>query len=110
MPLFSANIPQTEVIDRGLLSLHERLEASAQLTGRGVVMAFIDSGYYRHPDLADRILVHADATTNHIIEELQVMTMDDLSWHGQMTSVVAAGTAASRADASRDSRHRANWS
>jgi len=91
MPLFSANIPQTEVIDRGLLSLHERLEASAQLTGRGVVMAFIDSGYYRHPDLADRILVHADATTNHIIEELQVMTMDDLSWHGQMTSVVAAG-------------------
>ncbi|MBK9751621.1 MAG: S8 family serine peptidase [Chloroflexi bacterium] len=92
MPLFSANVPYAETFQRGVLSLHERLGASTHYTGRGVVIAFIDSGYYMHPDLGDRILVHADASTNHIIEQHEVMTPDDLSWHGQMTSVVAAGS------------------
>ncbi len=91
MPLFSANVPYAETLQRGVLSIHERLGAATQYTGRGVVIAFIDSGYYMHPDLGDRILVHADASTNHIIEQHAVMTPDDLSWHGQMTSVVAAG-------------------
>lgn len=91
MPLFSANVPHAEVMQHGVLPLHERLGASTRYTGRDVVIAFIDSGFYNHPDLAGRILVHADATTNHIIEEPHVMTTDDLSWHGQMTSVIAAG-------------------
>lgn len=94
MPLFSANVPYAGTMERGVLSLRERLGASTQYTGRGVVIAFIDSGYYMHPDLGDRILVHTDASTQHIVEEDRVRTTDDLSWHGQMTSVIAAGNGA----------------
>lgn len=91
MPLFTANVPQTDLNQRAVLPLPERVGALRQFTGRGVVIAFVDSGFYMHPDVRDRVLVHADATTNHIVEQPHVMEIDDLSWHGQMTSVVAAG-------------------
>lgn len=54
-------------------------------------MAFVDAGFSNHPDIADRILVHVDASTAEIIEQPRVMTTGPASWHGQMTSVVAAG-------------------
>lgn len=44
-----------------------------------------------HPDLNGRVLVHADATTSHVTEQPEVTESSDLSWHGQMTSVIAAG-------------------
>jgi len=89
MPLFSSNYPHNG--SPILLSTPERTEASPAYTGRGVVMAFIDSGFYPHPDLAGRILVHVDATTRYITEQASGFHASDLSWHGQMTSVIAAG-------------------
>lgn len=44
-----------------------------------------------HPDIADRVLIHADASTLHVVETPTVQTLSPLSWHGQMTSVIAAG-------------------
>ncbi len=74
-----------------MLSIPERTGASPTYTGRGVVMAFIDSGFYPHPDLGDRVLVHADATTGRIVEGTRFRRPMPYSWHGQMTSVIAAG-------------------
>lgn len=94
MPLFTANVPHSELYPRAVLPTPERLGALPEYRGRGVVIAVVDSGFYMHPDLNGRILVHADATTSHIVETPGVVDVDDLSWHGQMTSVVAAGDGA----------------
>ncbi|MBZ0309099.1 MAG: S8 family serine peptidase [Anaerolineae bacterium] len=85
---FTSNYPHFE---RGMLSLPERLGVLPDYTGRGVVMAFIDSGFSMHPDISSRIMVHADASTQHIIETPTVRELSPLSWHGQMTTVIAAG-------------------
>ena len=48
-----------------LLSIPERLDANPRFTGRGVVIALVDSGFYPHPDLMRpkrRIKAYADAT------------------------------------------------
>jgi serine protease AprX len=91
MPHFTSNFPYPGDDYPKLLSLMERTGAPPALTGRGVVMAFIDAGFYPHPDLADRILLHVDASTNHVVEQRGRFKVSDLSWHGQMTSVIAAG-------------------
>ncbi len=91
MPLFTCNVPRHELYPRAVLPTPERVGALPEVRGRGVVIAVVDSGFYMHPDLAGRVLVHADATTNHIVETPGVVETDDMSWHGQMTSVVAAG-------------------
>jgi serine protease AprX len=92
MPLFTPNYPFYEPGSPALLSTPERTGALPQYTGCGVVMAFIDSGFYPHPDLEGRILLHVDASTNHVIEQGADFKVNDLSWHGQMTSVIAAGS------------------
>jgi serine protease AprX len=91
MPIFTSNYPSFQSGETTLLSTPERTGALSEYTGRGVVVAFIDSGFYVHPDLEGRILGHVNASTRHITEERTVITTDDLSWHGQMTSVIAAG-------------------
>ena len=91
MPLFTSNIPQHDRYQHAVLPTPERVGAPLNFTGRGVTIAVVDSGFYMHPDLNGRILVHADATTSHITEQPQVMEASDQSWHGQMTSVIAAG-------------------
>jgi serine protease AprX len=70
-----------------------RLGASSQFTGRGVTVAFLDSGFYAHPDLVEpqnRILRYVDMTNPRAREEA-LHTPDVSSWHGMMTSVVACG-------------------
>jgi serine protease AprX len=74
-----------------LLSTPERLNASPDYSGRGVVIAFIDSAFYMHPDLGNRVLLHVDATTNRIQEQERIEQTNITSWHGQMVSVIAAG-------------------
>ncbi len=88
---FTSNYPHFERGKLNLLSTPERLGALPEYTGRGVVMAFVDSGFSMHPDIRSRIVVHADASTLHIIETPTVGELSPLSWHGQMTTVVAAG-------------------
>lgn len=69
-----------------------RLDAPSEFRGRGVTIAFLDSGFYAHPDLAkpvDRILKYANLVEHAKPDDLTVPQVS--SWHGMMTSVVAAG-------------------
>ena len=70
-----------------------RMDADERFTGRGVTIAFLDSGFYAHKDLtepANRIVAyHNIFSPADGISSLQ--THDVASWHGMMTSVVAAG-------------------
>jgi serine protease AprX len=76
-----------------VLSTPLRLDADERFTGKGVTIAFLDSGFYRHADLTtpeDRILGYKDLTdADGDISSL--LAPDVASWHGMMTSVVAAG-------------------
>jgi len=76
-----------------VLSTPLRLDADERLTGRGVTIAFLDSGFYPHVDLTtpnNRILAYQNmnATDGEVASLFQP---DVASWHGMMTSVVAAG-------------------
>lgn len=79
-----------------VLSTPLRLDADENFLGRGVTIAFLDSGFYPHADLTtprDRILAYrslldAEGDTTSLYEP------DVASWHGMMTSVVAAGNGA----------------
>lgn len=92
--IFHSNFPHDDFVAPTLLSTPERLGALPNYAGRGVVVAFVDSGFYMHPDLKGRILIHVDASTQHVVEQPTVQEVDDLSWHGQMTSVIACGDGA----------------
>ncbi len=76
-----------------VLSTPLRLDADDRFTGRGVTIAFLDSGFYPHVDLTtphNRILAyHSLAATEG--DKTTLDTPDVSSWHGMMTSVVAAG-------------------
>jgi serine protease AprX len=70
-----------------------RMDADERFTGRGVTIAFLDSGFYAHKDLTEpvnRIVAyHNIFSPGDDVSSLQ--THDVASWHGMMTSVVAAG-------------------
>lgn len=77
----------------GVIPTSVRLNANPEYTGKGVTVAFLDSGFYPHPDLitpVNRVLAYEDLAgerrdlfTNEPSEAWQ--------WHGTQTSVVAAG-------------------
>jgi serine protease AprX len=97
-----------------------RLGAPERYRGRGITIAFLDSGFYAHPDLVEpenRILAYVDVTRTrrgrssasggiHFRRERggfgglrrsgpplneDLRVPDESSWHGTMTSVVACG-------------------
>ena len=76
-----------------VLSTPLRLDADERFTGKGVTVAFLDSGFYPHVDLTaprNRISAyHSLLAPNGDISSL--FQPDVASWHGMMTSVVAAG-------------------
>ncbi len=70
-----------------------RLFAAERYAGRGVTIAFLDSGFYAHPDLTrprDRILRYLDVNDPRA-SRATLAQPDESSWHGMMTSVVACG-------------------
>jgi len=97
-----------------------RLGASETYRGRGITIAFLDSGFYAHPDPVEpenRILAYVDVTRTRnrrssasggihfrrergglggarrsapLLKEY-LRVADESSWHGTMTSVVACG-------------------
>src|SRR3989449_5523348 len=70
-----------------------RMDADERFTGRGVTIAFLDSGFYAHPDLttpANRILAYHSIFAE-AGDQTSLETNDVASWHGMMTSVVATG-------------------
>src|SRR4026209_2310895 len=69
------------------------MDADDRYTGRGVTIAFLDSGFYAHKDLTEP---NNRITAYHSIFAAEddpafLKTPDLASWHGMMTSVVAAG-------------------
>ncbi len=70
-----------------------RMDADARFTGRNITIAFLDSGFYAHKDLTEpinRIVAYHSIFSNEDDPTL-LQTADVASWHGMMTSVVAAG-------------------
>jgi serine protease AprX len=70
-----------------------RLNADPRYTGKGVTIAFLDSGFYPHPDLTrrkNRILAYKDLIGERASLTANVPT-ESWQWHGTQTSVAAAG-------------------
>ena len=70
-----------------------RMDADERFTGRGITIAFLDSGFYAHPDLTtpnNRILAYHSIFAQ-AGDQTSLETNDVASWHGMMTSVVATG-------------------
>jgi serine protease AprX len=77
-----------------ILSLHERLDVDREAAGRGVVIGFIDLGFYAHPDLCQprrRIRAYVDVTREKPVSR-ELVTPRGSSWHGTMTACSAAGS------------------
>jgi len=71
----------------------ERIGADEKHAGRGIVTAFIDSGFYDHPDLVtphSRIHAYFDVINDKGGVE-HIRKPEVSSWHGMMSTVVAAG-------------------
>src|SRR5437660_114210 len=68
----------------------DKLKASREFTGRGVTIAFLDSGFYPHPDFVDRVAAFHDVmgeeTALNVIGEPEAH-----HWHGTQTVVSCAG-------------------
>ncbi len=72
------------------LPISDRVGGDASFTGKGVVAAFLDSGFYAHPDIEGRVLGYHDLVGHRGgLEALHVAEAS--SWHGMMSTVVAAG-------------------
>ena len=70
-----------------------RMDADERFAGRGVTIAFLDSGFFAHSDLTtprNRIRAYHNIFTAEG-DQTSLDTGDVASWHGMMTSVVAAG-------------------
>ncbi len=76
-----------------VLSTPLRLDADERFAGKGVTIAFLDSGFYPHVDLttpSNRILAYRNLVDKDG-DMASLFRPDVASWHGMMTSVVAAG-------------------
>jgi serine protease AprX len=70
-----------------------RLGVESNLAGRGVTIAFLDSGFVAHPDLThpvNRIIAHHDITGAQATLDRRKKP-DTWDWHGTLTSTAAAG-------------------
>jgi serine protease AprX len=69
------------------------MDADERFTGKGVTIAFLDSGFYAHDDLTkpDNRIVAYHSIFDREDDRTSLETTDVASWHGMMTSVVAAG-------------------
>jgi serine protease AprX len=74
----------------GVIPTPVRLNANPEYTGKGVTIAFLDSGFYPHPDLSHRVIAYYDLSG----ERRSLSSTDAVEswqWHGTQTSVAAAG-------------------
>src|SRR5919198_6309395 len=69
-----------------------RLNANPEYSGKGVTLAFLDSGFFPHPDLVtpvNRIVAYEDLTGER--RDFSNERVESWQWHGTQTSVAAAG-------------------
>ena len=77
----------------GVIPTAVRLNANPEYTGKGVTVAFLDSGFYPHPDLVtplNRVLAYEDLTGERR-SLFSTEPVESWQWHGTQTSVTAAG-------------------
>lgn len=67
----------------------EKLNANPNFTGKGVTIAFLDSGFYPHPDFAERVVKFHDVSGEE--KSLKSMKSKGYHWHGTQTVTVCAG-------------------
>lgn len=67
----------------------EKLNANPQFTGKGVTIAFLDSGFYPHPDFTNRIIKFHDITGEE--KSLKSVKPTGYHWHGTQTVTACAG-------------------
>jgi serine protease AprX len=68
----------------------EKLRADTSRSGRGVRIAFLDSGFYPHPDFADRVVAFYDISGEERSLS-QIITPAAHHWHGTQTVTACAG-------------------
>ena len=76
-----------------VIPTHARLGADERLTGRGVTVAFLDSGFYPHPDLTEplnRVAAFHDTSGEEAAPD-PAREPQAFHWHGTMVAVAAAG-------------------
>lgn len=84
---------QGEPAKEEILPIANRLAVNPHYQGRGVTAAFLDSGFFAHPDLMQprcRIRRYYDLVNDKYGLEF-ILNPDNSMWHGMMTSTVAAG-------------------
>src|ERR1044071_1946488 len=69
-----------------VIPTHERLGADTRLTGRGVTVAFLDSGFYPHPDLVERVVVFKDIGGEETSLDPERVP-ESWHWHGTIVTV-----------------------
>src|ERR1041384_1601340 len=77
----------------GVIPTPVRLNANPEYTGKGVTVAFLDSGFYPHPDLVtpvNRVVAYEDLSGERR-DLLSAAPVEPWQWHGTQTSVAAAG-------------------
>src|SRR5690242_17124091 len=77
----------------GVIPTPVRLNANSDYAGKGVTMAFLDSGFYPHADLvtpANRVIAYHDVAEEQL-SLLSNQPVESWHWHGTQTSVTAAG-------------------
>jgi serine protease AprX len=67
----------------------EKLNANNEFTGKGITIAFLDSGFYPHPDFVSRIIKFHDISGEE--NSLKAMKPESHHWHGTQTVAVCAG-------------------
>ena len=70
-----------------------RLNANQDYTGKGVTVAFLDSGFYPHADLVtpvNRVVAYEDLVEDRR-GSFSTQPVESWQWHGTQTSVAAAG-------------------
>jgi len=77
----------------GVIPTAVRLNANPAYTGKGVTVAFLDSGFYPHPDLVtpvNRVVGYEDLSGERR-NVFSTEPVESWQWHGTQTSVAAVG-------------------
>ena len=77
----------------GVIPTPVRLNADPAYTGKDVTVAFLDSGFYPHPDLVtplNRIVAYHDVA-GELRDLSSNQQVESWQWHGTQTSVAATG-------------------